>query len=298
MDRKATLVMLAGMCIASGASGAFTSGLSNSLPETIVLAGTVRDFQERSVEFGHADFQRRPDGGFGLYQRVVADELGEDGKPVFASRGALVYEQGRDADGRPILEKSYIDRREGDSRTRLDTNSTGSITDADSLYSWFRDVPGVNVRKSLPITLVRQAGSDTYVFDDREDPIYSGNGGFFPINGQLYGNSAGDDKNFHFTYELSTEFTYDANSEQVFRFFGDDDVWVFIDGKLVIDIGGVHGRTEQYIDLSRLDWLVDGESYTLNFFFAERHRTQSNFRIETSLRLRSVDVPGMSAIYD
>ena len=66
----------------------------------------------------------------------------------------------------------------------------------------------------------------------------------------------------------------------------------------MIDIGGVHSVVEQSIDLDRLGWLVDGESYPLNFFFAERHRTQSNFRIETSIRLQDINVPTVSALYD
>ena len=65
-----------------------------------------------------------------------------------------------------------------------------------------------------------------------------------------------------------------------------------------MDIGGVNGAVSQTIGLDRLAWLVDGQSYDLTFFFAERHRTQSNFRIETTLQLRSVRLPPTAALYD
>jgi len=150
----------------------------------------------------------------------------------------------------------------------------------------------------IDITLVRQPNSDVYTFDDKETPEYVATGGFFPINGQLFGNSAGENKNFHFTYELATEFMYNRGTGQVFTFTGDDDVWVFIDGRLVIDIGGVHSAVSQTIDLDRLDWLTDGQTHSLKFFFAERHRTQSNFRIDTTLNLRNAQLPRVSGMFD
>ena len=83
----------------------------------------------------------------------------------------------------------------------------------------------------------------------------------------------------------------------MFTFRGDDDVFVYINGQLVIDLGGVHGAIEQVVELNRLN-LTDGETYDLKFFFAERHRTQSNFKITTNLQLQTVELPTVSCAFD
>ncbi len=287
---------------ASAQGGQLTAG-DLDLPDALVLDGVVRDFRDRNAEGGHKDFQWQPrrangKGGFGLYGHMVQDELDDEGKPVFRSKGHRVNSKWKDASGQPIISpRSYIDSKPGDQSGSMEGEGQ-AIHDAESFAQWFRDVPGVNVSMALPITLKREANSNKYVFDDRSDPLFSGKGGFFPINGELYGNYGNTGKNFHFTFSLDTEFVYEANSGQQFTFIGDDDVWVFIDGKLVIDLGGVHGAESQRIDLDRLNWLNDGETYSLHFFFAERHTTQSNFRVETTLKLRSVDVPTTAAVFD
>jgi len=176
----------------------------------------------------------------------------------------------------------------------------GGIDSSASFDQWFNDVLGVNMSMTLDLQLIRESDG-SYVFDSDEVDWCTEVGGFFPIEDQLFGNSpasgSAPDRNFHFTFELHTSFTYQSGDAQIFTFRGDDDVWVFIDGQMVIDLGGVHGATEQTVDLDRLD-LEDGETYQLSFFFAERHRTQSNFRIQTNLLLETAKIPTVTAAYD
>ncbi len=294
----AGLATAAGLVLwaSSGAEAAQPSGASG-LPEAITLTGVVRDFRERSVSGGHPDFERRPAGGFGMYVGNVAEQLDGQGKPLFTGMGKKVNNQWKDAQGRNISANLY-DPSAGDTAGSYGSPDPGGIQSQNTFAQWFREAPGVNMSAPLSITLKRQPGTSIYTFDDKSDPNYQSLGGFFPINGQLFGNSAGGDKNYHFTFELTTEFVYKENTGQVFSFTGDDDVWVFIDGKKVIDIGGVHSAISQTIDLDRLSWLVDGQKYSLKFFFAERHRTQSNFRIDTTLNLRNAELPRVTGMYD
>ena len=66
---------------------------------------------------------------------------------------------------------------------------------------------------------------------------------------------------------------------------------MFIGDDLVIDLGGVHGAASASVALDDLG-LTLGENYSFDLFFAERHTSQSNFRIDTSIALTpSVDEP-------
>jgi fibro-slime domain-containing protein len=72
----------------------------------------------------------------------------------------------------------------------------------------------------------------------------------------------------------------------VFSFSGDDDMWVFINRQLAIDLGGLHQRASAEValdDIAPQFGLTTGQSYPLHFFFAERHTLQSTFTLRTSI---------------
>jgi fibro-slime domain-containing protein len=168
----------------------------------------------------------------------------------------------------------------GDDRKPVYKSTTNTITThGKTLFDqWYRDTPGVNLEMPYSITLE----------DDDGDGIYTYiNDNFFPIDNMLLGNE-GNNHNFHFTYEIHTEFTY--RLQQVFNFFGDDDVYVYINDKLVINLGGIHAKEYESVNLDTLG-LTPGEVYKLDFFFAERHTTNSDFELQTSVKLRQPNIP-------
>lgn len=271
-------------------------GQFESLPEQITVGAVVRDFKASGSSGGHADFQSfsGPAARVGL----VRTTLDVEGKPVLASTtGTLISNEWRDKNDRPIM-PSLFNLAKGDKHGSYASSTPANITSANSFNSWYRDVPGVNMAKVVELTLKRKSGTNRYVIDSSVDEPWKSRGGFFPINKQLYGNYSSTGKNYHFTTEIEMVFTYDSKQENVFMFSGDDDLWVFIDGQLVMDLGGLHPRKEQYLDISRLDWLQDGLPHTLKIFHAERRTVDSNFRVETSLALKTVAPPSTTAMHD
>jgi fibro-slime domain-containing protein len=142
---------------------------------------------------------------------------------------------------------------------------------------------------SLPLTLTEKAGSPgIYEFTDLT---------FFPIDGLLL-NTGVPGTNFHFTFHIAATFDYAPGTGQVFSFTGDDDVWVYFDKTLGIDLGGVHGAASASVSLDTLfgfgtPGAKSAGTYGFDFFFAERHTSASTLHIETSLVLAPPPPPGV-----
>ena len=261
----------------------------DGVPDSLFLEGKVRDFLA-----SHPDFESYPN----TYNKPSA---------------AL------DADGKPTLDLDYYDLMKGTAGQSVDSPA--------SFAQWWRDDETEAVSKTLKHTIELEQIGDTGVYRYARE----GSDQFFPIDGEGWGTTSdpedgqslrwqrGGVHNYHFTYEVSTIFTYteprvrdldndgrtgepylgpdNPGDALFFQFTGDDDVFVYINGQLVVDLGGVHQSQSAGVNVddeaSRLG-LVNNGNYELKLFFAERHTADSNFKIETSIQLAT----DSSAHYD
>jgi fibro-slime domain-containing protein len=151
----------------------------------------------------------------------------------------------------------------GQSRKPEKTSTTGPL----HFEEWYQNLPDVN--QPFAVDLWLEPVGETFVFDSTS---------FLPLA------DLGYKDNYLFTTELHTNFEYKGG--EVFTFRGDDDVFVFVNGFLGVNLSGVHTAQEGSIDLdaSATDFGLEiGKSYTFDLFQAERQPSGSNFRVETTL---------------
>jgi fibro-slime domain-containing protein len=223
------------------------------------LPVVYRDFSQ-----AHPDFEMEFRGDV-VRRQLIEPALGPDGKPVFKS-----------SVGCPAKK---------DTPTSCENWSVQQpvITSADSFNQWYRDTPGVNVAFEKTLELV-DSGGGLYKFNSNE---------FFPIgNDQGFGiTPPGQGHNFLFTTEVHVTFEYVKG--QTFTFQGDDDMWIFVNGKLALDLGSMHSSERGVInfDAQAADLgIVPGRAYPMDIFHAERHTSASNFGVETNIACFSAPI--------
>lgn len=224
-------------------------------PAQLNLVVTYRDF----VSFPLGGSARHPDfelfAGMDVTSNLIRPTLDATGKPVMDGRCA-----------QPGITAACPYDQQLSGQTSFD--------------QWYRDVPAVNLPIKSTLLLARQA-SGAYVYD-------SAPGGFYPIDTRGFTAVAptrettaiadpvvndGRAHNFGFTTEIRYFFQYRGGES--LNFSGDDDVWIFFNRNLALDLGGLHPRTQRTLNVdtnAAALGLVVGGLYEIVLFHAERLR--------------------------
>lgn len=278
-----------GLGIPSGNSGGASSKppamIAETLPDGFTANAAVPQTWECSSLPNGTCFA--PAGGFRRVGPLAEVALEESNSCRNVLRGivrdfdASHADFGGDGDGADVVNTGLVNAALGSDRKPVPSGANATV--ASAIGDWFTNDAGGNVPYVVDFWL--QPVGEMYVFDSSR---------FFPLEG--VGTSSGNDndggaRNFLFTTELHTAFEYKGG--EVFTFTGDDDVFVFINGVIAVDLGGVHSQKSHTVDIdvfATANGMTAGNVYTLDLFHAERNPTGSNFRIETSLDFQECGV--------
>ncbi len=182
--------------------------------------------------------------------------------------------------------------------TNKTIQNTAAVGKAQFSYEYIQGVDGVYYDNWTTLTPFLPVTDDNNATGMTKSPYYQD-------DGVLSTASFGDtlvNRDYNYVLSSSGEFIYHADDELFFEFEGDDDVYLFINGELVLDLGGAHGidgyrfELNDYVAAAKAGTLGDtarnnalnlqeGGTYSFNFFYMERHSYGSNMRINTNIHV-------------
>lgn len=264
---------------------------SQDIPDTIWVPVTFYDFHS---DRSNPEFEQRHWGQ--VRTGMVNDTLGPDSKPQLGPNPYMNYYM-------RYWFKSWEDGAKGDyTIPEYDPVAPGPPFryEGDEWVKEFQEeitylgIKTVDHDTAFKNIVIRDSLPFTY---DSNDGVYVyRNDNFFPLDGRGFGNEWNHelgnedhnrdqgidvDHNYSFTMELHWSFVKTPGMH--FMFKGDDDVWVFINRNLQIDLGGIHENTEASFNVDDIDNLKNGKEYDLDIFYAERHSSQSHIWIATNI---------------
>lgn len=238
----------------------FGSGGSDQMGSTVEIIDTLPDGFTRADE----DSPETSRGGFQVLG-PLAEVDAPEGECANILRVIIRDFQASHDDFENAGDWNYYDVLSpiGEARKPEKTSETGPL----HFEEWYQNLEEINLPFAVDLWLEPVDG--TFVYDSTA---------FFPLEGLGYMDS------YLFTTELHTNFEYQGG--EVFTFRGDDDVFVYINGHLGVNLSGVHIAQEGSVDLDERAaafGLEIGGVYTFDLFQAERQPGGSNFRLETTL---------------
>ena len=265
--------------------------VTGALPATLQVPVTFRDVISLPAGSNtrHKDFQAHlASRTYGL----VGTTLAIDGKPTYT--GVCELPATCTTNNGPTPSFETRETCPDNTPTPAACNGSWFQTHGKTLFdTWYHETANISIPVVSRFNMVGTGGVYHY-------PATAG-AALFPLDGQGWvksgAESADNGHNFGFTSEVRYWFQFAGG--EILTFSGDDDVWVFANGQLAIDLGGLHGRLEStlYLDKatgnglcfedaartipcktpSRPLGLVVGNIYEIALFHAERHLTASNF---------------------
>ena len=214
----------------------------------------------------------------------VSEDYNKYRGPADLSTGIMQKKLGQDS--YPIVDKgnkessSYLfSTKEGTGKEFYSGANYLFKQDANGYYEYDSAKNFAQFNKNTKkFTVYNVPGSSKDPIDLQQPGPYHGS--FFPFNtlGDKYYNGipqiSENSPDFHFGMTMSAKFIQPKDGKikgnnMVFEFSGDDDVWVYIDGVLVLDIGGIHNVVSGSIDFAEGTVKVGSNNYTLKNLFKE-----------------------------